>query len=50
MKILKRFFCLHEYKQASSLEMGSFARGVFVCRKCGKRVFIEQIRDCDVIL
>ena len=51
MKIIKRLFCPHWYwHNASSLEMGSFSRGVIVCNDCGKKKLIEQLKDYEVLV
>ena len=45
-----RLHCHHWYwESASSLEMGSYSRGVIVCKRCGKRKLIEQLKENEVL-
>ena len=46
-----RLHCSHFYwYRESPLIMGSFSRGVIVCANCGKKKFIEQLNDSEVIV
>ena len=50
-KAFIRLHCSHWYwHRESPLEMGSFSRGVIVCNNCGKRKFIEQLKDSEVLV
>ena len=47
---IRRLFCPHWYwHEESPLNMGSFCRGVIVCNNCGKRKFVEQLKDREVL-
>lgn len=49
--IINRILCPHFYwKEASPFLYGSFARGVIICKNCGKIKFIEQLKDYEIIL
>lgn len=39
----------HQYEPASPLKYGSFCRGKYECRACGKVVLAEQLKDTDII-
>lgn len=50
-KAYVRLHCSHWYwEEISSLECGSFCRGMIRCRTCGKVKPIEQLKDYEVIL
>lgn len=50
-QILGRLVCPHWYwRNASSLEMGSFCRGVIVCCACGKTKLIEELKSYEIIV
>lgn len=50
-KAFARLHCSHWYwHRESPLEMGSFSRGVIVCNNCGKRKFIEQLKDSEILV
>lgn len=49
-KAFLRLHCSHFYwRNASPLEMGSFCRGVIVCKCCGKKKLIEELKDYEVL-
>jgi hypothetical protein len=48
---IRRLYCSHWYwHRESPLAMGSFSRGIIVCNNCGKRKFIEQLKDSEVLV
>ena len=50
-KAFIRLHCSHWYwHRESPLEMGSLSRGIIVCNNCGKRKFIEQLKDSEVLV
>lgn len=50
-KALVRLHCPHWYYHPESpLEMGSLSRGVIVCNNCGKRKFIEQLKEYEILV
>lgn len=50
LKMLKRIACPHFYwHEVSAFEMGSLHRGIIECDACGKRKFIEQLKDIEVL-
>ena len=50
-KAVARLFCSHWYwHRESPFEVGSFCRGVIVCNNCGKRKFIEHLKDSEVLV
>ena len=49
--IIKKILCPHFYWEiANPFLYGSFARGIIVCKGCGKIKFIEQLKDYETIL
>lgn len=47
----RRLYCSHWYwHRESPLETGSFSRGIIICNNCGKRKFIEQLKDSEVLV
>ena len=49
-KLIKRALCPHLYwRSASSLEMGSYCRGVIVCKKCGKRKLQFNLKADEIL-
>ena len=45
-----RLHCHHWYwRNASPLEMGSYSRGVIVCKRCGKRKLIDQLKESEIL-
>ena len=50
-KAFVRLHCPHWYwHRESSLEFGSYSRGVIVCNNCGKKKLIEQLKDSEVLV
>ena len=49
-KAYMRLHCHHWYwRNASSLEMGSYSRGVIVCKCCGKKKLIEELKEWEIL-
>ena len=50
-KAFARLHCSHWYwHRESPFAMGSLSRGIIVCNNCGKRKFIEQLKDNEVLV
>lgn len=50
-KAFVRLHCSHWYwHMESPFVMGSLSRGVVVCNNCGKRKFIEELKDSEVLI
>ena len=50
-KAFIRLHCSHWYwHRESPFATGSFSRGIIVCNNCGKRKFIEQLNDIEVLV
>ena len=49
-KVIDRILCAHWYwRHDSSLKSGSYCRGMIVCKSCGKRKLIEELKPSEVL-